>query len=208
MPRFDGAAHDRESDERREDLGKERDDVDREHAVKQCLRNRSLAFACALEALDRARFRARRTRAERAARRADGSPRASAPFCSTSAASPRIGLRPRERARADFAAALECDRGYAPALDESRELAAGRRRGRRARSRTTKRAIASRRASTPSPISISASRTSGRTYRRRRARAARGAAPRAARAGATSAASWRPVGRGDLFEVFEELRQA
>ena len=51
---FDRAPDDRESDERRKELGKERDDVDREHGGN-VFRDEG-RFACALRALDRRDF--------------------------------------------------------------------------------------------------------------------------------------------------------
>ena len=109
---FDGPAHDREPDERREELGKERNDVDREHGGIVFRDDRR--FACALEALERGDF----TGAEEALTALlDGEDAAERrAFILNKRGVARIALERREHAAADFDAALDARPAYAPAL--------------------------------------------------------------------------------------------
>lgn len=110
---LDGAADYREPDEGCEDLGKERDNVDREHE-RRVFRDRE-EFACALEALDRRDFVAAEAQLGSLLER---EPRAGLEraFLLNKRGVARIGLERLELAEADFRSALEARARYAPAL--------------------------------------------------------------------------------------------
>jgi tetratricopeptide (TPR) repeat protein len=107
------ATDDGKSDERRKELRKERDDVDREHGGS-VFRDDD-RFACALEALDRRDFSSADAAFAQllALERLAEDERA---FLLNKRGVARMGLELRELARADFAAALKSRPGYPPAL--------------------------------------------------------------------------------------------
>ena len=110
---FDGSADDREADERREELGEERDDVDREHEGSM-FRDEG-RFASGLLALERRDFAA----AEAAfSAFLEQGPLESAEraFLLNKRGVARIGLEQQDGARADFTAALEARPAFAAAL--------------------------------------------------------------------------------------------
>ena len=117
---FHRAAEYGEADERREELGKERDEIDREHAA-QVFANRP-EFACALEALERRDFENAERELEALLSRGE-SEAAPQAFLYNKRGVARIGLGQRDAAREDFMQALHLQPHHAGALTNLGNLA-------------------------------------------------------------------------------------